>query len=74
LASVPEPPVKSTVTVRLVLLKDAITPSMKLVGVLVFAALTLSPAAKADNVDATVVVNTFEPVPINNDVFEIRAV
>lgn len=46
-ARVPEPPIKSTLTVSVVVVYAVITPSMKLAGVTVFATRTLLPTAKA---------------------------
>jgi len=62
-ASVPEPPVRSTVTVRAVLVKAEIGPSMKLAGVAAEATRTRWPTAKAVAVATRLVVKLLEPVP-----------
>jgi hypothetical protein len=72
LASVPEPPVKSTVMVNAVPAKEAITPSMKFAGVATDAALTLCPTAKAVAVLERFVVKALAPVPTATEVVLVR--
>ena len=65
---------KSTVTVSVVVVYEAITPSIKLAGVPVLTARTLCPAANAEAAAVALTVNAFEPVPIARDVVDVNAV
>ena len=67
-ASVPEPPIRSTLTVRAVPENAVMTPSMKLAVFAADSARTRCPTTKALAVDARFVVKAFEPVAIRRDV------
>jgi hypothetical protein len=71
-ANVPEPPIKSTPTVKLFEENAVIGPSIKFVGVADEATLTRVPTANAVAVAAKFVVKTLEPVATVVEVVLVR--
>jgi hypothetical protein len=64
--------VRETLTIRVVPLKEVITPSMKFEGEAVLPIRTRSDTAKAVAVEARLVVNVLEPVVIVDEVELVR--